>query len=161
MSVSGALLTTGLAVVASVITAFVTARLQASSELRKWKHEIKLSYAQAASTDVEQARQIATQFAVGFVKFLDTDERKRFFIPANIRITLGRGPSCDIVINDVQASWQHSAFRSDNDAVYLEDFGFTNGTFVNDNRVSREIKLADKDILRIGDTRLQYGSLIK
>jgi len=161
LSVSGALFTTGLAVVASVITAFVTARLQASAELRKWQQDIKLSYAQAASTDVELARQIATQFAIGFVKFIDTDDRKRFFIPANIRMTLGRDPACDIVISDSRASWKHSSLQSDNAAVYVEDFGTTNGTFVNDKRVDKKVRLADKDIIRIGDMRLQYWSLMK
>lgn len=159
MSVTEALLTTGLAVVASVITAFVTARLQAASELRKWTRDIRLSYAQAANADGEEARRIAAQFAIGFVKILDTEERERYFIPANIRITLGRMPGNDIIVNDQMLSSKHCAFASDDRAVYIEDLGSTNRTLVNDAPVAGRVMLADADIIRVGKTRLEYRSL--
>jgi pSer/pThr/pTyr-binding forkhead associated (FHA) protein len=159
MSVAGALLTTGLAVAASVVTAMVTARLQASAELRKWQREIRLSYVEAASIDVDKARRVATQFAVGFIKSLDTDERERYFIPANVRITVGRAPENDIAINDTLLSWRHCSFVSEKAVVYLEDLGSTNRTIVNDEPVNGRRILVDKDIICLGHTRFEYRSL--
>lgn len=58
MSLAEALLAAGLAVLASVVTAVVTTRLQAAAELRKWQREMRLSFAQLAGSDESAARRV-------------------------------------------------------------------------------------------------------
>lgn len=155
-----AVLTAGLAIVASVLTAMVTARLQATAELRKWEREMKLSFAATSSTDVEAARRLGEQFAVGFVKVLSGEQRERFFIPANARITIGRGKENYIDVNEPGASRRHCGLASDERNAYLEDYGSTSGVLVNGQRQSgRGVALADGDIITIGATELQYWRL--
>jgi len=67
-------------------------------------------------------------------------------------ITIGRDESNDIVIaDDPHASRHHLQIIQHDDGHFtLKDFGSTNGTSVNGNRVYGEIPLDEMDIVRIG-----------
>ena len=51
-------------------------------------------------------------------------------------IIIGRDISCDIVINDAEISRNHCKLVLQGDSYWVEDLGSTNGTHVNDRRVS-------------------------
>ncbi len=65
--------------------------------------------------------------------------------------TVGR-EGCDIVLADPEVSRRHAALRITGDGASVEDFGSTNGTFVNDERVSGTRPLSDGDVVRFGNT---------
>lgn len=95
------------------------------------------------------------------MKILDADERERFFIPASVRITVGRGPENDIRINNPRVSVRHCTLVSDDTKVFLEDLASVHGVVVNDQRVQgRRLQLTDGDVITVGDARLQYWSLV-
>ncbi len=71
------------------------------------------------------------------------------------KMILGRGRSCDIVINKQYVSKQHAEIAFSNDKAILTDYGSTNGTRVNDEPVVRT-ELRDKDEIKIGHVILQY-----
>jgi hypothetical protein len=73
-------------------------------------------------------------------------------------LVAGRGATgTDIaLVDDEFASTRHARFEPRQDGVYVEDIGSTNGTFVNDIRLTRERRLAPGDVVRIGDTYLRY-----
>jgi hypothetical protein len=69
--------------------------------------------------------------------------------------TLGRDVNNAIVIDDEFASAQHAALTYRGRAWYLEDFGSTNGTFVNGNPVTGLVPVAFGDELQVGQVRLR------
>src|SRR3954454_585934 len=66
-------------------------------------------------------------------------------------LTVGR-EGCDVVLADPEVSRRHAALRVSGDGVAVEDFGSTNGTFVNDQRVQGVRALQDGDVVRFGNT---------
>src|SRR3954466_11705170 len=66
-------------------------------------------------------------------------------------LTIGR-EGCDVVLPDPEVSRRHAALRVTGDGVAVEDFGSTNGTFVNEQRVQGVRALHDGDVVRFGNT---------
>ena len=62
-------------------------------------------------------------------------------------VRIGRGADNDIVLNDREVSRNHAEVRLEGDDYILTDLGSTNGTFVNDQRIIRPIRLRDGDRL--------------
>ncbi|MFN7955269.1 MAG: FHA domain-containing protein [bacterium] len=73
-------------------------------------------------------------------------------------LTMGRG-EVDIVINDLRSSRQHCEFsvRRELDTLgfYVRDLGSTNGTFVNETRITQAVRLVSGDRIRVGTTVLE------
>ena len=72
-------------------------------------------------------------------------------------VTIGRGTQNQIELRgDEFASAVHARIEPRQDGVWLEDAGSTNGTFVNGVKIDRARKLANGDIVRVGETDLRY-----
>ena len=63
---------------------------------------------------------------------------------------IGRGANCHLRFNDPSVSRRHARFLVQEDRVLLEDLGTTNGTLLNDERISGSRILADGDRVAIG-----------
>lgn len=72
----------------------------------------------------------------------------------NRSYVFGRGPECDFVLADIAASRQHARLTVGRvpKAVFLQDLGSRNGTYVNDEAVEGRKPLLDQSRLRIGTT---------
>lgn len=68
---------------------------------------------------------------------------------------IGRARANDIVLDDVSISSQHCRIRYDGGAFVLHDLKSTNGTYVNDQRVTKHA-LKSGDVVRLGETSLQF-----
>lgn len=75
-----------------------------------------------------------------------------------MKLTIGRSSRNDICISDPFASRLHAEIRRENDQVMLVDNGSANGTFVNGQRVTGSLRLNVGDIVRIGETEIEYTS---
>jgi pSer/pThr/pTyr-binding forkhead associated (FHA) protein len=74
-------------------------------------------------------------------------------------LSVGRGPVNDIVLaSDEFSSTRHARFEPRRDGVYVEDVGSTNGTFVNGELLTRELRLTPGDVIRLGDTYLRFDA---
>lgn len=73
----------------------------------------------------------------------------------NERMTIGRKPYNDIVIDHRGVSGQHASVTLMLDDAILEDLGSTNGTFVNEQKIARH-KLVDGDKFTLATYELQY-----
>ena len=74
-------------------------------------------------------------------------------------IDIGRNPTSTLVLDDDYASTRHATLRSDgNGGFYVEDFGSTNGTFINEHRITSPTSFGFQDTLRIGQTVMKLVS---
>src|SRR5262249_31657666 len=70
---------------------------------------------------------------------------------------VGRMSDSDIVVNDPGASRHHGEIRADGTGRYLlRDLGSTNGTIVNEQKVTAEWELRPGDRITIGHTVLEF-----
>jgi len=60
---------------------------------------------------------------------------------------------CDIVIPDRQVSRQHARITNTGKGIILEDLGSKNGTFVNNQPLTAEVKLVEADEIQIALTQ--------
>jgi len=71
-------------------------------------------------------------------------------------ITVGRGQTNDIVIQDAKLSRLHARFEFDDKGeVTVIDTGSTNGVVVNGARVDRAV-IRPEDVVQLGETQIQY-----
>jgi pSer/pThr/pTyr-binding forkhead associated (FHA) protein len=74
------------------------------------------------------------------------------------RCTVGSAPDCDVILKDPSISGRHAEFIPSSNGFRLNDLGSTNGTFVNDKRVSSH-DLIDNDNVRLGRTNFKFKSM--
>ncbi len=73
--------------------------------------------------------------------------------------TIGRGSEADIVVDDTGVSRKHVRLEVTDHGTILTDLGSTNGTMVEDQRVS-EATLLDGNAITIGRTTLMYWDAV-
>ncbi len=71
---------------------------------------------------------------------------------------IGTAADTDIVLTDQYMSARHAVIRHEEGIFVLVDLDSTNGTYVNDSRVSKE-EIIDNDRVRLGRTELKFKSL--
>lgn len=89
------------------------------------------------------------QGTYGFVYDPKYPER-RFYLQEG-DVTVGAGDKNDIVIDRPAVSWNHALILCRNSKVTVQDSASTNGTYVNEVRVSRPRELRHGDLLRLGN----------
>ncbi len=72
-------------------------------------------------------------------------------------VVLGREADATIVLDSSSVSRHHARLRRHGDNVVAEDLHSTNGTFVNEDRLTGPVRLDVGDTLRLGDVELQFG----
>lgn len=98
------------------------------------------------------------QPVVGWVVVLNGELRGRDFRLVDGKNTMGTAADCDVVLTDPYLSSHHAVIRHENGEFTLTDLDSTNGSFVNERRISRE-DLIDNDKVRLGRTELKFKSL--
>lgn len=74
----------------------------------------------------------------------------KFPLKQNV-VNIGRDANNELVIDDIRASRNHAKIIFENDNFILQDNNSTNGTFLNNNRITISV-LNDNDEIKIGDT---------
>jgi pSer/pThr/pTyr-binding forkhead associated (FHA) protein len=69
--------------------------------------------------------------------------------------SVGRARANDVVLEDEAISAQHLRIRPEEGRFVVHDLGSTNGTRVNERKVSRHV-LQEGDVIRVGDTSLRF-----
>lgn len=70
-------------------------------------------------------------------------------------LIVGRGDTADFAVDDEFASERHARFEVVDGALFVDDLGSTNGTFVNGERIERRTPLATGDTVRVGGTIME------
>ena len=80
------------------------------------------------------------------------------FRVVNGMTSIGRSSASDIVLNsDDYVSGQHARLTRHGGALYVEDIGSTNGTYVNNSRAVGATLLKSGDKVRVGSTTFRYS----
>jgi adenylate cyclase len=86
--------------------------------------------------------------------WLETADRRRY--PIKGSCSVGRSGANTIVLESPKVSRRHALIHLQNiGEFWLIDFGSSNGTFLNNRRIHRPIRLADGDQITIGDQVLK------
>lgn len=80
-----------------------------------------------------------------------TDPSGRTHVLESTVTTIGRSLENDIVVSSKRISREHARIQRDGWRVILEDLGSTNGTYLNNERLSQKVQLRDGDQVKIGD----------
>jgi len=67
-------------------------------------------------------------------------------------ILIGRAPSCTLVLDDDYSSSRHARIFPQHGGWFVEDLGSTNGTYVDDQRISQVVPLGPGTRVRIGQS---------
>ena len=66
-------------------------------------------------------------------------------------ITMGRGPLCEIVVEEPGVSRQHAGIRGDSEGFWIADLDSHNGTYVNGEHLGSEPRrLRANDLIELG-----------
>ncbi|MEM7313531.1 MAG: GGDEF domain-containing protein [Planctomycetota bacterium] len=91
------------------------------------------------------------------VKIYPTEGPAGLWTLGSAESVLGRVSECDIQLEDDSASRKHAKVWRDEDGCFIADLGSTNGTFVNDERITQQ-RLEAGDRIRIGSHILKFLS---
>jgi hypothetical protein len=126
----------------------------ASRDLRLPQESFILAPSVAAGVHASRPGPVTGRLVV--VKSADLQDGEGFELNS-AQLTIGRGNQNDIPIaTDEYASARHARFEPRQDGVWVQDLGSTNGTFLNGTRLDRPRRLAQGDIVRVGETDLRY-----
>src|SRR5215213_3710817 len=79
---------------------------------------------------------------------------KQLAVPMK-EVLIGRDEGCYIRMGSPEISRQHCSLRSTSEGILVEDLGSSNGTHVNDVRISGPTILKSGDLLRVGPAIFQ------
>jgi hypothetical protein len=74
------------------------------------------------------------------------------------RAVVGTATDCDAIMKDASISGRHAEFMSTSQGFRVNDLGSTNGTYVNDKRVTNS-DLIDNDNVRLGRVNFKFKSM--
>ena len=71
--------------------------------------------------------------------------------------TIGRGPTCTILLSDNFISGEHTRLWNRNGTWYVQDAGSTNGTYVNNQPAKSALPAKFGDIIQVGFIRFKLA----
>jgi len=75
-----------------------------------------------------------------------------------LTITIGRDEGCSIVLKNSSISKVHATIKRQSDGYYLYSYKNTGSIVVNGNKVDKYVKLCEKDIILIANTKMVFSS---
>jgi len=77
-------------------------------------------------------------------------------VPLHAQTSIGRGPANALALDDGAVSTDHAIVTWRNDDWWIQDVGSTNGTLLNNRRISAVTKLQTGDVIQIGRVKLRF-----
>lgn len=151
MELTQVLVTAGVGLAASLITAVVTHALTRSRERRRYEREVTARLAEMKSSYLSETKLMAVQYGHScfVIEGPVEQERDRIFLPMGSRITLGSAPDNHIVLADQHVSQTHATFCAQGGVAYAEPLGGAHGLAVNGETITRPRKLGFGDVITV------------
>jgi pSer/pThr/pTyr-binding forkhead associated (FHA) protein len=86
---------------------------------------------------------------------IEGDSHRGVTFDLGSELVIGRGPKCQVVLDDSYVSQMHARLFAKGDAYMVEDLGSTNGTYLNRRKVTAPTELRRGDQVKIGKTVLE------
>jgi pSer/pThr/pTyr-binding forkhead associated (FHA) protein len=86
---------------------------------------------------------------------LDEGGTKLSTVRLSGQINIGRGDACQVQVPDTYVSTFHARIFDKDGSWYVEDLGSTNGTYLNQRKVTAPAELRAGDRLRVGKTTVE------
>ena len=101
----------------------------------------------------QHLEKIADSIQVSYLMF----NKKKINLVA--KMTIGRSPDCNIVIDNKLASRLHASIQKIKDVFFIKDENSTNGTFINGRRIPNDkyVKLNPGDRITVGSVNLDLA----
>lgn len=77
-------------------------------------------------------------------------------VPCKGVMIMGRDKTSDLILRDTLVSRNHAMIRLLGDSFYFVDSGSSNGSHINNRRITLPTKLNNGDIIKLGDTELRF-----
>lgn len=116
---------------------------------------VDLRAARAAPAAAPARRRRSTGKGPRSVVVIDERGSKRDPVRLEGAVQVGRGESCQIRLSDTYASTMHARIFQRDGEWAVEDLGSTNGTYLNQRRVTSPAAVQAGDTIRIGKTTLE------
>lgn len=71
--------------------------------------------------------------------------------------TIGRSPTCSIVLDSTFVSTEHTRILFKDRSLWVEDLNSRNGTLVNQTRIADPVAVTPGSILQVGDVRFKFA----
>jgi pSer/pThr/pTyr-binding forkhead associated (FHA) protein len=91
----------------------------------------------------------------GHLVIVAPSEQKGRSFELNGELTVGRAAGCQVALEDNYVSQLHARVFTRDGGVWVEDLGSTNGTYLNEQRVSAPLALRRGDQLKVGSTVME------
>ena len=96
---------------------------------------------------------------VAWMVFMTGPKKHRFVKLHPGTNKIGTGSTCEVVIDDGFMSTEHTLVMMLPDGFWIQDNGSTNGTFVNDHKLTVKQELWDNDLIMVGKTVVKFKSV--
>ncbi len=81
----------------------------------------------------------------------------RFLLPPGSTLEIGRSPTADICLLDVPSvSRRHASVEHQAESITIRDLDSTNGTYINDRRISMPVPLRAGDRFQVGEVHFKF-----
>lgn len=108
----------------------------------------------AEEGDIDQSTlsfEMSREDILGFLYEVDLPDQRLYLREGEL--TIGAGEKNDLVIDKPAVSWNHALIIARPGRIRIQDSASTNGTFVNDIRLTRPRDLRHGDVIRFGNVR--------
>lgn len=96
---------------------------------------------------------------VAWMVFMTGPKRLKFVKLKMGANKIGTGQNCEVVVDDGFMSTEHTLVLMMPDGYWVQDNNSTNGTFVNDHKLTTKQELYDNDLILVGKTVLKFKSV--
>jgi pSer/pThr/pTyr-binding forkhead associated (FHA) protein len=88
-----------------------------------------------------------------YLRIIEPPQHKGLSFDLDDELTIGRSPGCGVPTpDDIYASTLHARLYRQNEQLWIEDLGSTNGTYVNSEKILSAQRLGKGDVLQVGST---------
>jgi pSer/pThr/pTyr-binding forkhead associated (FHA) protein len=88
-----------------------------------------------------------------YLRIIEPPQHKGLSYDLDDELTIGRSPGCGVPTpDDIYTSTLHARLFRQNEQLWVEDLGSTNGTYVNSEKILQAQRLGKGDVLQVGST---------